>query len=563
MGVPAEIRAVQRPINTVVRAYGKNKDRYAVIQRIGCKRKNNSNQPVDGAVIGHIVNYRFVPVDRRPVQRKLPPTILTWANVVYCDQIFSDILDDLRQFYTEKDALTIYCMAILRVCWPELKDNRIKHYYDHSFLSLLYPGVGLCGNTVSQVEISLGSRYSVIQDFMKSRVAKISCDDTLLIDGTLKTDDSYINAFSHFSYKGKLKGRKDISILYAYNLEKMEPVCSKVFPGNMLDATSYKKFLSEHDISCGLIVDDKGFPPSQIRDYLKDKKDLHYLTPLKRNAACIKELDLYEYEDNLENFPNVLFVKQKGCLEDGTQIWYYSYKDQTLAALETASYMERVREHNPNIDAKAKKKALDKLRQTAGTIVIESNEDMSAEQAYRVFDDRWSIETMMSYYKTACGFDDTREQYNESVIGSEFIDFFSTLLACRLRNRFKAVKELKKLTYKEIMTVLREAVKIKPTGEDWILGNMNPSSERILFYLGLIDEAPESKKAEKVKLSMDDFKPRRRGRPPKPKDPNEPEKPKRKRGRPPKSKDPNEPEKPKRKRGRPRKQKTEVEKPSS
>lgn len=553
MPVPEEIRAVERPVNTVIHAYGKNHDRYAVIQRIGCRRKNQSNQPVDGKVIGHIINMKYIPVDPRPSQKDLPPTLLTWGNVVLCDHLFSGTLEELCRFYTRKDALRIYCIAILRVCWPHLKDNRIKHYYDHSFLSLLYPDVGLCANVVSKTEISLGSRYSVIQDYMRSRVEAVGCDDTLLIDGTLKTDDSFINSFSHFSYKGKLKGRKDISVLYAYNLTTKEPVCSKVFPGNMLDATSYQGFLSENHIEQGLMVDDKGFPPGQIREYLKDKPGLCYLTPLKRNVKKIEELNLYEYEEILDNYPDVVCVKRCGYMKDGTKLWYYSYKDQDLAKSETASYMNKVAKNNPHLSRQKKAAYLQIMMRKAGTIVFESNLEMSLSEAYEAFNDRWKIETMMGYYKTACGFDDTREEYNESVIGSEFIDFFSTLLTCQLRNYFQSIPALEKLEYKEIMTVLSEAIKVKPTNGDWILAEMNPSSLNILYYLGLIKEKPKTRKAEVVKASMEEFKPRKRGRPPKPKDPNEPEKPKRPRGRPPKPKDPNAPEKPKRPRGRPRK----------
>ena len=36
MAIPKEILSVDRPVNSVVYAYGKNKDRYAVKERIGC-----------------------------------------------------------------------------------------------------------------------------------------------------------------------------------------------------------------------------------------------------------------------------------------------------------------------------------------------------------------------------------------------------------------------------------------------------------------------------------------------------------------------------------------------
>ena len=46
---------------TIVIAYGKNKDRYAVRERIGCKYKHGRRIPVNGPTIGHIVGGKYVP----------------------------------------------------------------------------------------------------------------------------------------------------------------------------------------------------------------------------------------------------------------------------------------------------------------------------------------------------------------------------------------------------------------------------------------------------------------------------------------------------------------------
>ena len=40
MPIPKDILAVKRPKNTIVIAYGKNKDHYAVWQRVGCRYEN-------------------------------------------------------------------------------------------------------------------------------------------------------------------------------------------------------------------------------------------------------------------------------------------------------------------------------------------------------------------------------------------------------------------------------------------------------------------------------------------------------------------------------------------
>ena len=91
MPIPADILAVERPVNTVVIAYGKNKDHYAVRKRIGCKYVNGRNLPVNGPTIGHIVNGKFIPVESIDVSVS-QTDLKDWGNIVFCDSCFRDIL---------------------------------------------------------------------------------------------------------------------------------------------------------------------------------------------------------------------------------------------------------------------------------------------------------------------------------------------------------------------------------------------------------------------------------------------------------------------------------------
>ena len=61
--VPESIRKIQRPVNTIVQAT-KNPNVYMVIKRIGCKNVGGRRVPVNGPVVGHIVDGRYVE-DRR------------------------------------------------------------------------------------------------------------------------------------------------------------------------------------------------------------------------------------------------------------------------------------------------------------------------------------------------------------------------------------------------------------------------------------------------------------------------------------------------------------------
>ena len=61
MPIPQDILSVKRPKNTVVTCYGKNKDHYAVRQRVGCEYKGGRHLPKNGPTIGHIVGGKYIP----------------------------------------------------------------------------------------------------------------------------------------------------------------------------------------------------------------------------------------------------------------------------------------------------------------------------------------------------------------------------------------------------------------------------------------------------------------------------------------------------------------------
>lgn len=67
-----------------------------------------------------------------------------------------------------------------------------------------------------------------------------------------------------------------MSILYAYNIETMEPVCAEVFAGNIIDAKAYHSFIETNKIDKGLLIADKGFPVKEIEEDLKRHPELHF-----------------------------------------------------------------------------------------------------------------------------------------------------------------------------------------------------------------------------------------------------------------------------------------------
>ena len=499
MPIPQNILAVQRPVNTVVISYGKNKNLYAVRQRTGCKYVEGRRIPVNGPTIGHIVDGVYIPIDTTESKNVsvLPVDLKDWANVVLCDSVFSNMIEELCQVYSRSDALKIYCISVLRVCNPGIKDYEIKEAYDTCFLSELYPGVALSKNTVSTFLNDLGKACSRITKFMRNRTAAIGMDHHLLIDGTLKSDESTVNTLSDFSRKARAKGTKDISVLYAFDLELMEPVCSKCFPGNMIDSVSYEAFISENGITKGIIVADKGFPESAAGKYFKTHPDLHYLNPIKRNAKAIDTYQLMDFVSILEGCEGITYSK-KQCVEQAK--WYYSFRDARRAAKEEQDWLRRAK--------KAESYDLEKLRgkqKVFGTVVLECDLDLPAETIYKAYDNRWEIEIVMRFYKSACEFDETRVHDDYSVIGSEFCDFLSTVLTFRLIKRFDEAKALEKNTYKRIMSILTRAKKVNLDGGNWTLIKINPSHEELLQALCILpkkEEQPKKKRGRPRKTNV-------------------------------------------------------------
>ena len=233
--------------------------------------------------------------------------------------------------YDQRDTMKIYCISLLRVCNAGIHDRELKEAYETSFLSELYPGVALSKNTVSDFENNLGKAYSKIRTFMRNRAAAVRMDNHLLIDGVLKTDNSEVNSLSDFSRKARVKGTRDISILYAFDLEAMEPVCSKCFPGNVLDSVAYEEFIRENGITKGFVVADKGFPEDAADKEFKSHPDLHYLNPVKRNSTLIVKHHLLDFTGILKGDDQITFRKEKSEYHGRTK-WLYAFRDARKAA---------------------------------------------------------------------------------------------------------------------------------------------------------------------------------------------------------------------------------------
>ena len=512
MAVPEEIRTVKRPVNTVVVDTGNDSlYRYAVRERSGTVYvKDHNPSPRNGKTIGHIIDGKYVPV--KEAKRDMKPDMLSYGGAALVKSLSQDILDDLMEVYDAKKAYTIMAIASLKVIKPSIAVSRYSTHYKRTFFSVYYPGLPLSRNSIKELFDLIGMDSDSRKTFFYRRMTKANKDHHIAIYGTLKQDNSIINDLSAFSRKARVKGSKDISIIYAYDIETNEPLCFEVFPGNSIDASNYRSFIIDNDIKSGIIVADKGFPPSKIEEELKNRPDLHFLTPLKRNDRAIIGNDMLNYEGVIEGIDrHVLYRKKK--IRGGRYL--YSYRDVSLSSKEEHDFLEKART----------RKDFDQDRYTFrkdsfGTIVFESDMDLDPSIAYLCYDERWLLELCFRACKHDEDLTESRVQSDFTLIGSEFVNFISTIITERIIRKAIRLDLLKNISYRELLDDLnsawrKTAAPYPPRSDDdyWVHTLLEVFEELEALGLSIPETKPEPKK---------------RGRPAKPKE----DKPKRQRGRP-------------------------------
>lgn len=517
MSIPEEIRKVKRPVNTVVIDNGSNTPfRYAVRARKGVRYvPGKCAQPIMGGVIGHIIDGVFVPKVAKTAD--VGPQELSFAGASLVRDLSKDLKADLLKCFPADDAFAIIAISSLRVLYPRIVCRRYSTHYFRSFISVFYPGIAISANSVCNLLKKVGIDTEKRRKFYLLRMQSVTDSSHVAIDGTLVQDNSTVNDLSKFSYKAKKKGCKEISILYAFDIEKMEPICAEVFPGNNIDSATYKSFINNNKILKGTIITDKGFPVSKIKSVLEDNPQLHYLTPIKRNDKRIEQYQMLDFQGVFANKDATIYYK-KHKISDTS--FLYSFRDPKLTASEDFDFADRANRKN-DYDAETynKKKSL------FGVIVFESDLDASAEQIYRIYEDRWLLELVFKQYKRDLDLDLSNVQSDYSVVGSEFINYIATIITCRIFKKANQLDLFKNMSYGDLIDDLNSAWRRTdapnqlPTSDDEYWVHAMPSVLKTLEKLGIshpveISDDQEHKKAGRPKIKPIFIGPKRpRGRP--------------------------------------------------
>ncbi|MBT1320014.1 transposase [Mycoplasmopsis bovis] len=447
MAIPVEIRQVERPKNTVIKNYfGK----FKVVKRTS-KYVNGKAIPKDLAIVGEIVDYKFVPfetpipVGTRSKKNKEKTDIKDYGNIAIFTKNSNDILEKLLTHFDSSTAYKLYVIAVLRCAYPKAVNRDLKFYYETSFMSELFKKVGLSESLLPDFFEKTGRAYSNIHNFMLDRINEFK-GRVQIIDGTLKSYNSDEATFSQLSRKGKVKDSENFTLLYTCDLYTKEPIYHRPYQGNMLDSTIFEDFLENVPSTGEILVADKGFRTKAITELLEQNKNVNYLFSLKRNTTLIRAEKL---DENLAPVK----IKDKQLLGSKKQIdgkFFYLFKDLEIAGKESVgNYQKHLKRNTFNIDE------FNKNNQFFGVIVFESNVDLSLEDVYTLYDQRWEIEEMFNFYKNILEPSKTRVHSEMKVYTTEFINYLSLIIATKVKNNLIKLNLHQNYSFRQIIEYLR------------------------------------------------------------------------------------------------------------
>lgn len=442
MPIPAEILAVERPKNTRVK---KNGNKYDVIKRT-CVRVNGKNVPKELGKIGEIVDGKYIPAKSSRLDFSLCD-IKSFGRCEMAYMVSNNLFDELCKIYNVDDAKRIYVISLLRSAYGGITNGDLKFRYETSYISERYKGIHIFPASVSKFLDLLGRNYNKIKLFMVNRINSLDVKSKIIVDGMLKDCNCDTSDFSKWSRKTRLKGSEDISILYAFDNLSGEPVAQRVYSGNTLDSTSFDDFIEHFNLNNCLIMGDKGMiNPDNFKKLNDTNRNLKYLFPLKRNDSKVDKYKMLDFDTTIQVDNDVLLAK-KGVTEDG--LFLYTFKSTDDEMKEKIGYLSNTIKNDSFELEKLQKK-----EKKFGIITFISNQDLELKEIYKMYESRWEIETFFNFYKNVAGLEDVRVQDNTSIIGSEFINFLSSIISIRIKKEFIKANLYDKYSYNQIMDKL-------------------------------------------------------------------------------------------------------------
>lgn len=434
--VPESIRKY-KPTGTMVKAIN---GYYYVYEYKTVKDENGNRRTQMGKSIGTIKEgVGFVPNSNYSSDDEI--TSLEFGEYALVLQNSQKTLKLLMDYFNPLDALRIYCTAVIHFINGFTYLCDVSKYYEMSYLSLKYPGLKLGYTALSELYDSLGRRQGNVLKLEQALADNSSHE--IAIDGHVVGCVSGENDLASKGYKFSKLGEEQINVLMAYDVNSEVPLLSRVYDGALSDSLSVKDLLNEVNFSSALFIVDRGFYSASNLELFSQNGN-SYIIPIPNNNKLTKEAvkdtfmtNRFVYRKNKKSST----VEYKEFVYDNYRVLVF--RDMNESAEEQTNYLRYIELGHESYTMER----FNKIKDLLGVTVLQTSLfDKTPMEIYKLYKNRWKIETYYNYFKNTVDCNTLHLQDYYKTQGLSFIMLIEALIyrefkAAALNVKGKSVRE--------------------------------------------------------------------------------------------------------------------------
>ena len=488
--VPKEILAF-KPAHTMVKRIGENY--YVYSYNSVMEKTENEDGTITrktkttmGPCIGKITLAEgYVPNQERLSEERI--TGLDYGDYAFAINKSKETLDMLKKVFNANDANQIYVAALIFFVNRFTYMTRMKAAYDYSYLSLAFPDVHMGYGALRTLYENLGRKNRKVREFEQMMISQSS--GRVAIDGHVIACTSECNDLSEYGYKAKKLGMPQINWMTAYDVVSKTPLFSQVFCGSEPDKVSLKSLLRRFTFSNTEFTVDRGFNTKENKELMSSDGNT-YIVPLisgrKDYEAVMRELHFdrrryFVYDKN--GYSTVVYFQEHN-LDNSRRV---AFRDVSRASAERQDYIKALQAGKTGYSDDG----LQENEKYFGLFLLETNnQELSAEQVFSHYKDRWQIETYYNYVRNDADFNALYQQDYFSAQGVSFV----VAVAGMIYHDLTSVTNKAKVSLRDVMQEMRK-LKLFLEGDKWIRQNNVKSVRTICGKLGFFPDEflPERK----------------------------------------------------------------------
>ena len=502
---PQFIQSFKRPAGTEIKLIN---GRYYLYERKSVydpltKRKKKKS----GAFLGTITEEGFIPKKEKVDQQELREIqCVEYGACSYLYQTNQSMLDSLKRFFPESWK-TIFTLAALK-CIGETSLKRVQACYETSYLSVLFPRLGLSASSLTNIMRNLGKNRDGICSYMRNGLSSYS--GFILVDGHRIISESQNMPLAQMGYDSRMRYKPQVNLLYLFGRSDgmRLPLYYKQFSGSVPDCLALPDIADEAGVGGSeiTVIADKGFGSEDDFRAITES-GMHYIIPLRRNTTEI------EIPENTSLYPHAFNFRQRSVfwtssIKDGYKV--VVYYDMLLAMHETNDLICRLEKKNNTMAAmlekeeirrsKGKRRLTDEQiasmqsidvagtvqqRNQIGTLILKTDRlDLDESQIYALYKTRQEIEQNFKCYDDTLDLDASFMQDQDAFEGWLFINHLALQMLYGILDYIAQADLAAKYSFKDVVRILKGIRANKINGQ-WRLTQFTKNIRKLCTDLNI------------------------------------------------------------------------------